>query len=435
MNERLQNPPNIMAEERRSLRSYSRKVHANAKDILRTLLGNYVGSVSIELWDGEIVIGNESDPCRVIFRHPSVLRHLIIHQDIMNLAEQYLIGEVDVEGDIESLFDLVDYLKQTSPWHLSMGMLWKAMKLPSGKKKQNTLRMGTSERKNSRNSIAHHYDISNSFYRLWLDPEMVYSCAYFRNTTQDLGEAQHDKLDYICRKLRLAPGQTLLDIGCGWGSLIIWAAQNYGVKAHGITLSAEQYYYAQQRIKINELEDCVTVELQDYRDLSQGVIYDRIVSVGMFEHVGVANYPTYFETIKRALKPNGLFLNHGITSDTGWQETPLTKFINTYVFPDGQLARISDVINSIESSGFEILDVEGLRRHYALTLRHWVQALEEQHDEARKLVGEEAYRIWRLYMAGSAYYFEQGSLGVYQILVSPMYQRLDIPLRRADLYQ
>lgn len=411
---------------------------AAARRILRLVLKDYHGPVAIRLWNGETVGSDLAAPCTLVFRHPAVLRDLVLHQDLMHLAEAHLAGAVDVEGDLEALFDLSEYLHDFAPsWSRRLKALGWALRLPASGEVDTprARRAGRAARRNSPLSIAHHYDVSNEFYRLWLDPEMVYSCAYFRDESQTLAAAQRDKLDYICRKLRLAPGQTLLDIGCGWGALVCWAAHRYHVQAHGITLSEQQYAHAKARVDSEGLAEQVKIELRDYRDLPCETRYDRVVSVGMFEHIGVANFPIYFDTVKRVLKPGGLFLNHGITNDTGWRRTPLTRFINRYVFPDGELARISDVVDAMERAGFEILDVEGLRRHYALTLRRWVQALQAHRTHAVKTVSEATYRLWRLYMAGSAYYFDQGSVNVYQVLAGQAYQPLVTPLRRDDLYR
>jgi cyclopropane-fatty-acyl-phospholipid synthase len=408
------------------------------KRVLQGLMKDYTGPVAARLWNGETVIGRPDAPCTVVFNHPRPLRDLILHQDLVRLAEDYLSGAIDIEGNMESLFSVTDFLLGAS-WSLKQRLdaLWNAWRLPSARfhDSSHEVRAGHAARRNSKRSIAHHYDVSNEFYRLWLDPEMVYSCAYFQDGRQTLAAAQQDKLDYICRKLRLQPGQKLLDIGCGWGALVLWAARHYGVKAHGITLSEEQYRYAQQRIRAEGLEDRVTVELRDYRDLPDEAQYDRVVSVGMFEHIGLKNFDTYFSTVKRVLKHGGLFLNHGITNDSGWGRTPIRRFINRYVFPDGELARISDVNDAMEKAGFELLDVESLRRHYALTLRYWVKSLEAHKDQAIRAAGDKVYRLWRLYMAGSAYYFEQGSINVYQVLVGHVGKPLPVPLRRDDLYR
>lgn len=408
-----------------------------ARRILERILMDYHGPVAVGLWNGDIVHGDSNAPCTIVFHQPAALSDLVLHRDLVYLAESYLAGEIDVRGNLETLFDLTPYLRQLvlsgrDKWRVMCQALrlpgrnsataWRAQ--PAWKRKQS----------NSQESIAHHYDLGNDFYRLWLGPEMVYSCGYFHDTSQPLANAQHDKLDYICRKLRLSPGQALLDIGCGWGALICWAARNYGVRAHGITLSEQQYQYAKERIHKEGLQGQVSIEMQDYRALPNDTCYDRVVSVGMFEHVGVDNFPLYFKTIKRVLKPGGLFLNHGITNDSGWQDSPVRRFINRYVFPDGELARISDVCDAMEQAGFEIIDMEGLRRHYALTLRHWIQALERHREQVVALVGETTYRVWRLYMAGSAWYFDEGSINVYQVLAGHMYQSLTVPLRRDDIY-
>jgi len=405
--------------------------------IVSTVLADYRGGIAIRLWDGTLAHGIFDAPCTVIFREPGALRDLVLHRNLLRLAESYLSGAIDVEGDLESLFDLKTHLINLD---LSLGtrlhLLYQALRLPR-QTRHDSAQNGRSKRtshRNSRASIAHHYDVSNDFYKLWLDPEMVYSCAYYRSSTQALAEAQRDKLDYLCRKLRLEPGQTLLDIGCGWGALALWAARHYRVQVHGITLSQEQQRLAQERVRTAGLEQQVRIELLDYRDLPEDAQYDRVVSVGMFEHVGVRNFPIYFGTVRRVLKPNGLFLNHGITSETGWQRTPLTRFINRYIFPDGELARISDVTDAMERAGFETLDVESLRRHYALTLHHWVRALEIKRDEAIRYSSEETYRLWRLYMAGCAYYFDEGSIGLHQVLAGHQHQLQPVPLRRDDLY-
>jgi len=406
-------------------------------DMVSTILADYRGAIAIRLWDGVLAHGSFDAPCTVIFREPGALRDLILHRNLLRLADSYLTGAIDMVGDLESLFDLKTHLINLD---LSLGtrlhLLHQALRLPKLARHSSTRgwRARWAAHRNSQASIAHHYDVSNDFYRLWLGSEMVYSCAYFNATNQSLADAQQDKLDYLCRKLRLQPGQTLLDIGCGWGALALWAARHYGAQVHGITLSREQQQLAQERVRAAGLEDQVRIELLDYRDLPEDAQYDRVVSVGMFEHVGVKNFPIYFGTVRRVLKPGGLFLNHGITSETGWKRTPLTRFMNRYIFPDGELARISDVTDAMEHAGFEPLDVESLRRHYALTLRHWVAALEAKRDAAIRYSSEVTYRLWRLYMAGCAFYFDEGSIGLHQVLAGHQHGLQTVPLRRNDLY-
>lgn len=409
-----------------------------AQNIISTLLKDYRGSTAIRLWDGIELYRGPNTRCALVFKRPGVLRELLLKHDLVKMGEAYINGEIDIEGESEAVLELAPrFQKLDLPLHRKFQLLIRALRLPSAVERDaaKQKRAQRSAHHNSRASISHHYDVSNNFYRLWLDPQMVYSCAYFRDEQQSLADAQSDKLEHICRKLRLKPGQRLLDIGCGWGALVIHAAQHHGVYSHGITLSQQQYDFARQRIRDLGLQDRVSVELRDYRDMSADTQYDRIVSVGMFEHVGVSNFPRYFGTVKSLLKPDGLFLNHGITNDTGWITTDITRFINRYVFPDGELARISDVSLAMEQAGFEVLDVESLRRHYAMTLRHWIKSLELNREAAIAESSEATYRLWRLYMAGSAFYFDEGSLNIYQLLAGHTYsEKLAVPLRRDDIY-
>jgi cyclopropane-fatty-acyl-phospholipid synthase len=265
-------------------------------------------------------------------------------------------------------------------------------------------------------AIAHHYDVSNEFYALFLDPLMVYTCAYYRDHDGKLEQAQQDKLDHVCRKLELARGETMLDIGCGWGSLAIWAAQHYGVRAHGVTLSKAQADYATERIQKEGLADRCRVDFLDYRDLPASLTFDKIAAVGVIEHVGIPNYPAFFGSVRARLNDGGLYLNHGIVHDFHWKPTSQTEFLYRHVFPNGDLAGLSQTLTEIERANFEILDVEGLRLHYARTCRHWVERLVARADEARALAGERTYRTWLLYLTCSAVAFEGGSIGLYQVL-------------------
>ncbi|HET9762606.1 MAG TPA: cyclopropane-fatty-acyl-phospholipid synthase family protein [Casimicrobiaceae bacterium] len=274
-------------------------------------------------------------------------------------------------------------------------------------------------RRDNKANIQHHYDVSNAFYRLWLDERMVYSCAYFRAETDSLDRAQVQKLDHICRKLRLAPDEEFLDIGCGWGALILHAAQAYGVRATGITLSQNQHDHVRSRISELGLEGRVRVELRDYLDLREDRQYDKIASIGMFEHVGPRNYPRYFGKIRRVLKAGGLVLNHGITHNWLGQASlgsGIGDFIEEYVFPGGALAHVSRVVQGLAAEGLELVDAEALREHYARTLWQWVDRLEAHADAARKEVGEERFRVWRIYLAGSAHAFDRGWLNIFQLL-------------------
>ena len=422
-----------------------------AKHVLSCLFRDFDGGIRICLWDGsEVRLGRDQPTFSLTFRSAKAFQEFILARDPLRLAESYFQGLIDIDGDFYSALKLRHHLTSLQLTLTEKAELAaKALRI----KQERTASTGSdvpkwaktlaqklgisSSKKLNRAAVSFHYDVSNDFYALWLDQQMVYSCAYYEDAGQSLEQAQRDKLDHICRKLRLKPGERLLDIGCGWGALICWAAEHYGVNAHGITLSRNQYEHVQRTIQRCGLEQKVSVELIDYRDLQGEACYDKLVSVGMFEHVGLKNLPAYFTIARRLLKPGGLFLNHGITSDEGgWKKSITTEFINRYVFPDGQMETVSTVQQIMEDAGFEIHDVEGLRQHYALTLREWVNRLELRHEEALKHVPEPVYRIWRLYMAASALQFEEGIAGVYQILVSrraPFFK--PVPLTRRDLYQ
>lgn len=424
--------------------------NGRARRLVQRVFDDYEGRLAVRLWDRVTVnVGAGPPAFTLIVRDPALFREMGLYRDPLRLAEAYFRDRLDVEGDLYAALALKEYFQ-------SMGLsfaerariLFMALSLAGAPAADDRIprksgrprarrRWRTHSKATNRRAIAFHYDVSNAFYRLWLDRSMVYSCAYFETPDDSLDQAQRNKLEYICRKLRLKPGERLLDIGCGWGALVCWAARNHGVRAHGITLSHQQYEHARQKILDGGLQDRVTVEFRDYRDLEGEASYDKIVSVGMFEHVGIKNLPHYFATARRLLAPGGLFLNHGITQDReGWGKTMGTRFINRYVFPDGELDTVGNVQRAMEQAGFEILDVEGLRRHYVLTLRHWVRRLERRRAEALREVPESIYRIWRLYMAACALQFEQGDIGVYQILAGGRVFDTDrLPLTRRDLYQ
>lgn len=285
-------------------------------------------------------------------------------------------------------------------------------------------------------AIAHHYDVSNDFYALFLDPLMVYTCAYYRDSDGKLEQAQQDKFDLVCRKLRLKPGETMLDIGCGWGSLSVWAAQHYAVRAHGITLSRAQAEWAAARIQREGLTGRCLVEYRDWRDLPAVARYDKIAAVGIIEHVGIANYAAFFGRVRAMLNDGGLYLNHGIHHEFHWKRTSQTDFLLRHVFPNGDLSGLTETATEMERAGWEVLDVENLRLHYARTCRHWVERLRARADEARAIVGERTYRTWLLYLTCSAVAFQAGSIGLYQVLVRKQWDRTGgtVPTTREDLY-
>lgn len=423
----------------------------DASALLKHLFRSFDGSLAMRLWNGATLrlgadAAHETEPpFTLVCRSPSVVRAMVLGRDPLRLVDAYFRGDVDIEGDFFAALELKDHVHSIRlSFHDRLGALLAVLRLrkPGLERpaRRNMSRSGLSVKAHSkpenRAAISFHYDVSNEFYRLWLDELRVYSCAYFTSPDQSLDQAQVDKLEHICRKLRLRRGERLLDIGCGWGALICWAARHRGVQAHGITLSRQQFEHVRQRIRAEGLQDQVTVELLDYRDLPGQDNFDKVSSIGMFEHVGLANLPTYLATVQRVLRPGGLFLNHGITHDEeGWNKTLATVFINRYVFPDGELDCVSNIQLGMERAGFEIHDVEGLRPHYALTLRHWVQRLEARREEALREVDEPTYRVWRLYMAACALEFESGGTGVYQVLASKRDRGVwPVPLTRRDLY-
>ena len=434
-------------------RTVAHRQVAEASDLLRRLFRSFDGSLALRLWNGTTLrLGNTAAPAfdpsfTLVCHHPGFVRSMVLGRDPLRLAEAYFQGDIDVEGDFFAALCLKDHLLSI---RLSLRdrlrALFTALRLNAPDEErlgsaslQSRLRghaVKAHSRTENRAAISFHYDVSNEFYRLWLDQERVYSCAYFTSPDESLEQAQRNKLEHVCRKLRLRPHDRLLDIGCGWGALVCWAARHHGVRAHGITLSRQQLEVAQQRILGEGLQDQVTVELRDYRDLEGVGIFDKVSSIGMFEHVGLANLPTYLETVRRVLRPGGLFLNHGITHDEeGWNKSVASEFINRYVFPDGELDCVSNIQLGMERAGFEIHDVEGLRPHYALTLLYWVRRLEANRDAALREVDEPTYRVWRLYMAACALDFEAGTTGVYQILAStPNRGEWPVPLSRSDLY-
>jgi len=414
---------------------------------IQQLFSSLPVSFAIRFWDGATVrVGRDSPagelPFTLVLRRPAVLSELLLGRDALRLAQGYFHGDIDIEGDLFAALALRDHLEALNlPLKKRLRAAGRLLRLGlrregfSGGLTAAPQHSRWNSRADNRKAIEFHYDVSNDFYALWLDRSMVYSCAYFEENDADLDRAQWAKLDHICRKLLLQPGESFLDIGCGWGALLLHAARHYGVRAHGITLSSRQFALAQERIADAGLADRVTVALCDYRDLPD-VPYDKVASVGMFEHVGLKNLPVYFATAHRVLKPGGLFLNHGITHDReGWERNVFTEFINRYVFPDAELDTVSNVQRAMESGRFEILDVEALRPHYALTLRHWVERLERHHSQALRYVTEATYRVWRLYMAACALEFESGGIGVYQILASRRTRgAVALPRTRRHLY-
>ncbi len=380
---------------------------------------------NIEFWNGESITYTEKPEFILKFNDKESFKKIISNPTSLTFAEAFMDKSFDIEGNIFKALSLKDELQNLDISNKDkITLLLKTSSLPIKNKH-------TKEK--DKENISHHYDISNDFYKLFLGSSMVYSCAYFKTQEEDLTRAQENKIDHICKKLRLKPGENLLDVGCGWGSMIIWAAKNYGVTSHGITLSEEQYKYVRERIKEEHLEVKVTVELKDYRDLKGTGVYDKIVSIGMFEHVGIKNLPKYFKIMNRLLKEDGLFLNHGIThTKNAIISSEEADFIDKYIFPGGELHTISGVLDVMEDTDYEVCDVECLREHYFKTLSHWVLNLQANKDEAIKFSSEKIYRTWLLYMTGCAINFHLGFISVYQVLLTKSTKKggFNIPLTR-----
>ena len=399
---------------------------------------------TISLWDGSEWPAENGVPRFTLkVRSPGALRRILTTgSNDLSISESYISGELDVTGDFEAAMPLATYL-MSRRWRadtmLRLGAI--LLQLPKGnrllQRRRKPAELSGKQHSIQRDcqAVTYHYNASNQFYALWLDGRMVYSCAYFETDSDSLDAAQTRKLDYLCRKLRLRPGERLLDIGCGWGALLIHAAREYGVQALGITLSENQARLANDRIVKAGLQNQCRVEVADYREFSESA-FDKIVSVGMVEHVGESRIPVYFRQAWELLRPGGVFLNHGI-ANRPIDPTPRgPTFISRYVFPDGELMPISVILRYAEDVGFEVRDVESLREHYTLTLRQWARRLELHRTDALKIVEEPIYRIWRLFLHGSAHAFAAGLLNVYQsLLVKPDAGRSGLPLTRADWYQ
>jgi cyclopropane-fatty-acyl-phospholipid synthase len=378
----------------------------------------------LKLWNGRTFDLGPRPTVSVAFPRPSALRYFV-WPDLMKLGEAYVEGRIQVEGSLKDVFEVGEQY---------------ARKAASPSKLAGIRRAVSHSRQRDRRAIQYHYDVSNDFYALFLDRNMVYSCAYFRAESDGLDQAQEQKLDHILNKLQVRPGDTFLDIGCGWGALILRAVKKYGATATGITLSQNQFDYVSRRIREEGLEGRCEVRLQDYRDVPGERVYDKIASIGMFEHVGFKNLRLYFAKIRSLLKDGGLVLNHGITSvdpDSRGVGLGAGDFIGRYVFPHGELPHISLVLAEMSHAGLDATDVESLRQHYARTTGLWASRLEQNRQRAVEIAGDKRYRIWSVYLQGCSYGFQQGWMTIYQVLACKQGgpQLNPLPLTREYMYR
>ncbi len=368
-------------------------------------------------WTGD-VWGPADARSTIVLQHEGALRALLLPPSDLTAGEAYIHDDVDLQGDIFEILDFARSAESIGRSLKAVRLLRKLRTLPDtsrrGEHPRPRYRGRLHSKLRDRETVRSHYDTGNDFFRLFLDENLVYSCAAFLDPAEPLETAQIRKLDLVCRKLQLSPGQRLLDVGCGWGAFVVHAASHYGVEATGITVSPEQAKAARELARAGGVDHLVTIREADYREATGR--FDAIASIGMFEHVGRKRYDTYFTHLRGLLAPGGLLLNHAITTRDRSNARQRPTFVSTYVFPDGELRPFEESVAAAERSGFELRDVESLRRSYAITLRHWVRRLEERHDDAVAITSETIYRIWRLYMAASALAFEHAGLGLYQAL-------------------
>ena len=407
---------------------------------LAAAIAGFLGAelpVRIDCYDGSS-LGPAGSETRIVVRSPKALRYVVSSPGELGFARAYVAGEIDLEGDIFDALQLRDNLPDVKvtprEWMALARVAGTNALLPLPAPPEEVRvhgRRHTKERDAA--VIAHHYDVSNDFYRMVLGPSMTYSCAIFASSDTSLEDAQAAKYELVCRKLALKPGMRLLDVGCGWGGMVMHAAREHGVRAVGVTLSVQQAEWARDAVEQQGLQDRVEIRVQDYRDIFDGP-FDAISSIGMFEHVGAAKLDEYFSRLFQLLRPGGRLLNHGIAKPYGRRGAfSHRSFIDRYVFPDGELHEVGSVVSRVQKANFEVRNVEGLREHYGQTLRHWVANLEAHWDEAVRLVGPGRARVWRLYMAASAVNFEAARTQIHQVLAVRDHAdgRSDMP-RRPD---
>jgi cyclopropane-fatty-acyl-phospholipid synthase len=399
-------------------------------------------NVAVRFWDGSVwrVRSDQQTDATLILNHPESLSRMLRWPVQLALGEAYISDDIDVLGSLDALMPLADHLMERR-WSLMDWLrcgvaTWRQRGLGRVPEETRSLVLHgrRHEKLRDKEAVRFHYDVPVEFYRLWLDSRLMYSCGYYEREDDGIERAQTQKLEYLCRKLRVKPGDRVLDINCGWGGFALYAAQTHGALVHGITLSRRQAEVANQRMSAAGLSRRCRIEVRDFRDVHGEQMYDKIISLGIVEHIGKHRLASYFEQAMQLLAPGGAFLNQGIGSRDG--QSALGPFADRYVFPDAEVLPIHDIVHAAERSGFEVRDVESLREHYALTLKAWAERLEQHHQEAVRVVGEVTYRVWRAYMAMASYLFRRGRLSLYHTLcIRAEDGCAGLPLTREDWYE
>ena len=414
-------------------------------NVLAALTSGFDGNFAVRFWDGQTWEPNSGPrPFTLVLKHAGAIRAMFWPFDRVGLGESYVFDDFDIEGDVFAFTEWLRHivrLSETRTLWDKLRLLRGLRKLPKQRNERDVSKAGRPtegdhSKDKDREAISYAYDLPGEFYQLFLDKNMQYTCGYFASAEEHQDAAQERKLDYVCKKLRLKPGEKFVDFGCGWGGLVIHAAKHYGVQATGVTLAGEQAKWCERAIDAAGLRDRITIVYSDYRDFQAAGRFDKASSVGMGEHIGVKNLPLFFAKVFECLRPGGAYLHHSITLRPFTPYPRWTAFARKYVFPNGELQTMLRVQESAALAGFEVRDVENLREHYVYTLENWVRKLESNRDAVLKLVGDVTYRIFRIYMAGATLGFKYGTYGLNQVLVSkPDNGSAQMPLSRAEWYR
>lgn len=432
----LKNKKELLLTPARASHAITDDVQA-ARNVLSVMLRGYPNPISVRLWNGETICGEAKSKFCIVVNDPSVISDILLRRDLVLLTKHYLSGLFTVEGRLEDLFHLGEWISRQ---HFTLQEKWFVTK--------NALRISTLKsvfstgaqpslsalKTSSMSVLSRQRNVGNSFYRLWLDPDMVYSCAYFDMDNQSLAAAQLNKFDQVCRKLGLQSGQHILDVGCGWGAFACWAARHHNVTVDGITTNRQQYQYSLARVHGEGLANRVNIRLMDFRDLPAKARYDGVLDIGTFDQGVRSSSLNDYQRLRRMLKPGGRILSHSMNSFEGHQRSQIKEYIHQYIHPEGELPRLSVTCSNFENAGFEIHDIASMHRHYVMTLKHWLARLRAHHEHAVTVASETAYRLWELYLAGCSHFFSSGEIGANQILASSRKDTSKIFLLPTDVH-